>query len=440
MEIADIKKIESNIDDFSEQMYYLMKSMYPICRSITGNGVRQTHDIIRKIIPIETKEVPSNTKVLDWVIPKEWNINDAYIKNSSGKIIINFKESNLHVVNYSKPIKAKLSLNELKKHIHTLPEQPDLIPYVTMYYHEDWGFCMSHKQFLQLEEDEYEVVIDSSLEDGSLTYSEYYLKGELDDEILISTYTCHPSLCNDNLSGVVLTTFLAEILTKLKRKYSYRFLFIPETIGAITWLALNEQKLSKIKYGSVVNCVGDSGDFTYKKTRQGNSLFDTAVINVLTNSNHNFSIIDFTPTGSDERQFSSPGFNLPIGNIMRTFDHNFPEYHTSGDNFDLVKGESLAESLLVYLKTIFILENNCYFLNSIPKGEPQLGKRGLYNSVGNKQRKKNSILATQWILNFSDGSNSLLDISEKSKIDFETIKESADLLVENKLLKKGSRK
>jgi len=440
METVDIENIESDIDNFSEQMYQLMKVLYPICRSITGNGVRQTHNLLREIIPIETKEVPSHTKVLDWTIPKEWNINDAYIKDPSGVKIIDFKNLNLHVVNYSRPIKKKISLSELKPHIHTLPEQPDLIPYVTMYYKDDWGFCMPHKQFLQLKEGEYEVVIDSSLEDGSLTYSEYFLEGELDDEILISTYTCHPSLCNDNLSGIVLTTFLANILSKVKRKYSYRFLFIPETIGAITWLALNEQQLSKIKYGSVVNCVGNGGDFIYKKTRAGNTQFDSAVINVLKNSNYNYSIEDFVPTGSDERQFSSPGFNLAIGNIMRTYDLNFPEYHTSGDNFDLVKGKFLGESLLIYLKTIFILENNSYFLSCLPKGEPQLGKRGLYNLVGTKQSKQVSDLALLWILNFSDGTHSLLDISEKSNIDFETIKKLADLLIDHQLIKEDSRK
>ena len=308
--------MEINNKDWAKEgkdMYDLMIKLYPICRSITGNGVRETLKIIKKLIPIEIKEIPSGTKVFDWTVPKEWNIKDAYIKNSKGEKIVDFKNSNLHVLNYSLPINKKLRLNELKEHLFTLPEYPDWIPYLTSYYDENWGFCLSHNQYEKLEDDIYEVFIDSTLKDGFLTYGELYLEGKNKEEILLTCYICHPSLCNDNLSGIVLLTFLAKHILTLKKDTaltnSYRFLFIPETIGSIAWLCLNEKKISNIKCGLVVTCVGDSGKFTYKKSRIGNALIDKVVEKVLIDSEEAHEIIEFFPTGSDERQFCSPGFN-----------------------------------------------------------------------------------------------------------------------------------
>lgn len=418
-----------------EEIYEFMKRLYPICRSITGNGVRETLEIISEHIPVGITEVPSGTKVFDWTIPREWNIKDAYVKNSLGERIIDFKKSNLHVLNYSIPIDKKLSLGELKKHLFTLPEYPESIPYLTSYYKENWGFCITQNQLDNLSEDLYEVKIDSTLENGYLTFGELYLKGQVEEEVLFSTYLCHPSLCNDNLSGVVLLTFLAKYLMSMKHKYSYRFLFIPETIGSITWLSMNEDKIKNVKYGLVATCLGDKGDSTYKKSRMGNMEIDKIVEKVLIDSGKPFKIIDFFPLGSDERQFSSPGFNMPMGSLMRTPYTEYPEYHTSADNLDIIKPEYLADTYSKYLRIVYILENNGTYLNLNPKCEPQLGKRGLYNMVGSQKKTDNFINAILWILNFSDGTNSLLDISIKAKIDFEIIKEAADALKKVDLLK-----
>ena len=432
------KEIIDKASTIGEEMYQMMKELYPICRSITGDGVRKTHEIIRKQIQIITHEIPTGTQVFDWVIPKEWNIKDAYIRSPKGEKIVDFKKSNLHVLNYSVPINSKISLEELKPHLFTLPEHPDVIPYLTSYYKENWGFCMSHNQFLKLQDGEYEVVIDSTLKDGHLTYGEYYLKGKEDNEILITCYTCHPSLCNDNLSGVVLTTFLVKILSSLSLKNSYRFLFIPETIGAITWLSINEKKIQKIKSGLVVTCVGDPGDSTYKKSIQDDAEIDRIVINVLKNSGQNYKIIDFFPPGSDERQFSSPAFNIPVGLLMRTSFPNFPEYHTSADNMEYVQSQYLTDTFSKYIRIIYILENNKIYLNLNPKCEPQLGKRGLYTQIGGQKEgyvDEFSILA---VLNLSDGNHSLLDISERTEIEFSLIKKAADLLLTYNLLKEIS--
>lgn len=419
---------ENEINLTGENMFDLMKKLYPICRSITGNGVRQTLQIIKEIIPIDIKEVPTGTKVFDWEVPREWNIRDAYIKNSKGERIVDFKKNNLHVLNYSTPIHKKISLEELKKHLFTLPKHPDWIPYKTSYYDENWGFCITNKQYEQLEDDTYEVYIDSSLDDGHLTYGELYIKGESEEEFLLSTYLCHPSLCNDNLSGVVLLTYLAKELENKDLKYSYRFLFIPETIGAITWLALNEEKTKNIKCGLVATCVGDNGNITYKRTQNGNTIIDEVVEKVLQESGHPHQIKNFFPWGSDERQYCSVGFNLPVGSLMRTQYAHFPQYHTSADNLDFIDISSLSDSFKKYLEVIYIIENDDIYINLSPKCEPRLGERGLY---GYSQR-----TAIRWVLSFSDGNNSLLDISKRSGLRFELIKEAADLLVDSVLLEK----
>jgi aminopeptidase-like protein len=337
------------------------------------------------------------------------------------------------VLGYSTAIRKKVSLEELKAHISTLTDRPDWIPYRTSYYQENWGFCASQRQLQQLTEGEYEVVIDASLKSGFLTYGECFLPGRTDSEILISTHICHPSLANDNLSGIALATFLATSLRSLSRRYSYRFLFTPGTIGSITWLSRNEAQAAKIKHGLVLACVGDPGKITYKRSRRGDAEIDRAVIQVLKDSGEPYGVLEFTPYGYDERQFCSPGFNLPVGCFMRTPHGQFPEYHTSADNVDFVKPESLSDSLSKCLSVFEVLENNETYLNLYPKCEPQLGKRGLYGSVGGHER-KNSELAMLWILNLSDGSVSLLHIAERSGIDFQTIKGAADRLLEHGLL------
>lgn len=417
-----------------EKMLGFMKEMFPICRSITGNGVRQTMDCIKKHIPLEIHEVPTGTEVFDWTVPKEWNIKDAYVKNSKGERVIDFKKSNLHVMSYSVPVHKKMSLEELKPYLYTIPEFKDRIPYRTSYYSENWGFCLTQNEFDKLEEDEYEVCIDSSLEDGSLTYGEYYIKGEIEDEILFTTYTCHPSMCNDNLSGVVLLTFIAEALSKIKTKYSYRFLFAPETIGSITWLSLNEEKLKNIKMGLVATCTGDAGVKTYKRTRDGNTITDRIVEKVLMNCGEKCNIVDFFPWGSDERQFCSPGINLAVGSLARSI-YGFDGYHTSADNLDYMSSKGLGDSYKTYLEIIYVIENNNTYLNLNPKCEPQLGKRGIYKMVGGGREYPFDSFAMFWVLNLTDGKHSLLDIAYKSGMDFRRTKYAADVLYENNLLK-----
>jgi len=427
----NISELKNSMDpkNVGREMYQLIVELYPICRSITGNGFRQTMEILRRYIPLQIHEVPSGTKVFDWVVPKEWNIKDAFVKNSKGEKIIDFQKSNLHVLNYSTPVKKAVSLKELKEHLFTLPDHPDWIPYKTSYYRENWGFCLSHQQFLTLEDEEYEVSIDSTLDSGSLTYGELYLQGEEENEILISCHGCHPSLANDNLSGVSLATFLAKLISSGSHRYSYRFLFIPGTIGAITWLALNEKKASSIKHGLVLTGVGDSGKITYKKSRRGDSDIDRAAAHVLKHSGDPHEIVDFYPYGYDERQYCSPGFNLPVGRLSRTPYGRYPEYHTSADNLDFVHAESLGDSYSKVLEILSLLGNNRTYLNLNPKCEPQLGRRGLYSSPGTNE------LALLWVLNFSDGHNTLLDICEKSAFEFASIQDAAYKLLKNGLLK-----
>jgi aminopeptidase-like protein len=415
-------------------IYRFMSEMYPICRSITGEGSRQTLRLIGKRIPLEIHEVPSGTAVFDWVVPKEWNIKDAYIKNSTGKKVVDFQKSNLHVVSYSIPVHRRISLAELKGHLFALPDHPDWIPYRTSYYKEDWGFCVTHSQLLALKDDEYEVCIDATLEPGVLSYGECYLRGETTDEVLITTHICHPSLCNDNLSGIAVTALLAKLLSGLQLRYSYRFLFIPATIGSITWLCQNESKLPNIKHGLVLTLLGDPGRSTYKKSRSGNAAIDQAAAHVLKHSGADHSIVEFHPYGYDERQFCSPGFNLPVGCLMRSPNGGFPEYHTSADSLSFVQPEYLADSFSKCLSILYILENNRTYLNKNPKCEPQLGKRGLYQVIGGVGDGGVDTLSLLWVLNLSDGEHNLLDIAEKSSLNFVTIKNSADALCRADLL------
>lgn len=439
--VTNISDCNSTVDqnDIGLDMHRFITELYPICRSITGNGVRETLHIVKKHIPLKVYEVPTGTQVFDWTVPKEWNIRDAYVKNSKGERVIDFKRSNLHVVNYSVPVKKTMGLSELKEHLFTLPDHPDWVPYRTSYYNENWGFCLSHNRLKELRDEEYEVCIDSSLESGSLTYGEYVVPGENSDEVLISCHICHPSLANDNLSGIALALFLAQHLSTIKHRYSYRFLFIPGTIGSITWLSLNEDKTSRIKHGLVLASVGAGDKFTYKKSRRGNAEIDRTVLNVLRHLGKPYDIFDFSPYGYDERQFCSPGFDLPVGCLMRTPNGSFPEYHTSADDLDFVQPALLAESFSLGLVIVSLLENNVAYVNQNPKCEPQLGKRGLYRTIGGIEGGIDE-LALLWVLNLSDGQHSLLDIAERSGMPFEVIKKAAAKLREHGLLREPSLK
>ncbi len=418
------------------EMHEFISELYPICRSITGDGVRQTLGLIGKRIPLEIREVPSGTKVFDWTVPMEWNIRDAYIKNSRGERVVDFRKSSLHVVSYSVPVRKRVSLKELREHLFSLSERPDWIPYMHTFYKEDWGFCVSHNQLLELRDDHYEVFIDSALKEGHLTYGECLLRGESDEEVLISSHLCHPSLCNDNLSGIAVAVFLALHLMKAPRKYSYRLLFVPSTIGPITWMALNEEKLTRIKHGLVLACLGDPGETSnYKRSRRGDAEIDRAVEHVLRWSGGDYKVVDFYPYGYDERQYCSPGIDLPVGCFMRTPNGSFPEYHTSADNLDFVRPGSLADSLEKCVKVLDLLEKNEIYVNQSPKGEPQLGKRGFFQPYDAQHGTRFDQNAVLWVLNQADGEHSLLDIAERAGMSFETVSSAADALAGVGLLK-----
>ncbi len=417
-----------------QAMSALVEELYPICRSITGEGLRDTLRILAKYVPLELREVPSGTAVLDWNVPREWNIRDAWIKNGQGERVVDFRASNLHVVNYSVPVRARLSLGELRSHLHTLPDRPDWIPYRTSYYDEAWGFCLSQKQLEALADETYDVCIDSSLEPGSLTYGELVLPGATEEEILISTHVCHPSLCDDNLSGVAVSVFLARELSKIKdRRYTMRFLYAPGTIGAITWLAQNREGARRIKHGLTLTCLGDDHLFTYKRTVGGQAEIDRAAAHVLGASGSPHQLIDFFPYGYDERQYNSPGFRLAVGSLMRGRHGQFPEYHTSGDNLSFISAGRMMESFGIVRAIVDVLQGNRSYRNLAPWGEPQLGKRGLYRALGGTDI-PNLQLALLWVLNLSDGDHSLLDIAERAQMDFRAIRAAADLLLEHNLL------
>ena len=421
-------------------MYKLMKQLYPLCRSITGNGVRDTLGIIKDITPIVVHEVPSGTKVFDWIVPLEWNIKDAYVKNSKGEKVINFKNNNLHIVSYSEPLNSIINYIELKKHIFTLEKYPDWIPYRTTYYKKDWGFCMKHNDFLMLQNENYEVHIDSELKNGTLTYADLVIKGTSSKEILISTYICHPSMCNDILSGIVLTTYLAKyLLEKQDNYYTYRFVFIPETIGSIIYLSKNLDYLKQnIIGGYVVTCVGDEGEFTYLKTREENQLVDKISLYVLENNCKAFKVRDYITCGSDERQYNYPGVDLNIGSLMKTKYHEFPEYHTSADNFNLVTEKGLNESIDMYKKCISLFEINHYY-KTTTICEPQLGKYGLYNLTGGSpdiyQNKTISGHLISKVLKYCDGKHDLIDISNKLNIRSDICSTIINKLLKNNLIK-----
>jgi aminopeptidase-like protein len=422
----DISEVGKNLYDFAVELY-------PICRSITGDGIRRTLSMMGERIPLEIHEVPSGTKVFDWIVPKEWNIQDAYIIRPDGKRIAEFQKCNLHVLNYSTPIRKRMPLSELRPHLFTIPDKPEWIPYRTSYYKQDWGFCLSHNEMLALKEGEYEVCIDSSLKDGSLTYGECFISGESTDEILISSHACHPSLANDNLSGLAVATELAKFVSGRDLRYSYRFLFLPGTIGAITWLARNREAARRIRHGLVLTGLGDKGQFHYKKSRQGNAEIDRAAAHVLAHLGESSEILEFSPYGYDERQYCSPGFDLAVGCLMRSVWGSFPEYHTSADNLEFIHPQQLAGSFRVCAGIFNVLENNRTYRNLQPYCEPQLGRRNLYRSTGGESI-TDEIHARLWVLNLSDGEHSLLDIAERSGLPFQAVLDASELLVQSDLL------
>lgn len=415
-------------------MYALVEDLYPICRSITGEGVRETLARIANELPINITEVPTGTAVFDWTVPKEWNIREAWIKGPDGSKLVDFADHNLHVVNYSVPVHEHLTLEALKPRLHSLPDRPDWIPYRTSYYDETWGFCLPHRQLESLPEGTYEVYIDSDLTDGSLTYAEAVMPGQTDREVLLSAHTCHPSLANDNLSGIALLVRLGRALAEIETRYTYRLIFAPGTIGSITWLARNTGKTERIRHGLVLSCVGDAGGPTYKRSRGGDAAIDRAVARVFAEAAPAGTILDFSPYGYDERQYGSPGFNLPVGLFERSKYGDFPEYHTSGDNLEFVSPAELDRSYDLVARVIEILETDWYPVNTAPHCEPQLGRRGLYKAMGGDNERVERQMAMLWVLNLADGEHSLADIAAKSGIGHARIEEVAELLLEHELI------
>jgi len=418
-------------------MMALIEELFPICRSISGNGVRRTLKILERHIPLTINEVPSGTKAFDWIVPYEWNIRDAYIARQDGTRIVDFSTNNLHIVQYSRPVNATMSLTELLPHLYTLPDQPDWIPYRTSYYTESWGFCLTNRQMSSLTDECYRVVIDADLAPGHLTYGELLIPGQSGDTVLFSCHICHPSLANDNLSAIAVAMMLARHIQTLQPRYSYRFLFVPGTIGSLVWLARNELEVARIAHGLVLSCLGDAGGMTYKQSRRGNAAIDRIVAHILHYDSAPHRIKPFIPYGYDERQYCSPGFNLPVGCLTRTPNGEYPEYHSSADNLSLVRPESLAQSLFVLRQIVAAIEGDAVYRNRNPKGEPQLGRRGLYAAIGG-ERAKTEQMALLWVLNLADGNHSLLDISEKAGLPFRTIRRAADALIAAELLELAS--
>jgi aminopeptidase-like protein len=417
------------------EAHALAARLYPILRSITGPGVRETLRILGEYVPVALTETPSGTPVLDWVVPDEWTLRTAWIKDPAGHTVLNVADHSLHVLNYSTPVRATLPLSALRPHLFTLPDQPALIPYRTSYYKAAWGFCLSQQQLEALPDGDYEVCIDSTLAPGSLTYGEVVLPGESTDEVMLSAHVCHPSLANDNLSGLTVLTLFARALAMLPtRRFTWRMLFAPGTIGAITWLASNHDTVGRIKHGLVVTGIGDRAGFTYKQTRAGDAAIDRVVAYALKSAGAPHSITPFMPYGYDERQYNSPGFALPVGCLMRSGWGTYPEYHTSGDNLDLITPASLGGALDLLLAVAEVIEGDAVYINAKPYGEPMLGKRGLYGATGGAMDKRGFEIALLWVLNQSDGARSLLDIAERSGLPFAAIRAAADALLKTDLL------
>lgn len=407
------------------RLHGLAERLFPICRSITGDGVRRTLDLIETVIPLQRVEVPSGTPAFDWEVPPEWNIRDAYIADESGRRVVDFFAHSLHVVNYSIPVRRRMTLDELQPHLHSLPDRPDRIPYRTSYYKADWGFCLRHRDRERLAHGTYDVVIDSELKPGHLTYAECVIEGCSDELALIYTHTCHPSLANDNLTGIAAAAAIAHAMRAERPRLTWRIVFGPGTIGSLVWLSRNETLLPRLRGGLVIGLLGDNGPLTYKRSRRGDTATDRAAQFVLAGSDAR--IVDFEPYGYDERQFCSPGFDLPVGRLTRSPNGRYDEYHTSADDLSFIRPECLAESVRTLAELIAVIDCNRKLRNLSPKGEPRLGKRGLYGSVGGVSpgQFEHALL---WVLSFSDGRHDLVSIARRSGVAWPLLVEAAERL------------
>lgn len=412
--------------------------LWPICRSITGGGLRESFAILQEIIPLQLYEMKSGTEVFDWTVPDEWNIRDAYIITPDDKKIADFQKNNLHVVNYSVPVDKELSFEELKKYLHYKEDLPNAVPYVTSYYQRSWGFCLEYNIYRNLpRKGTYHVKIDSRLDSGSLTYGDLLLKGEIEDEILFSSYLCHPSMANNELSGPLTLAFLYRALEKMKnRKYSYRFIIAPETIGAICNLHQNKEALLKnVKAGYIFTCCGDDGPLTYKSTRADETRINKITNHVLKHSGEEYRIRPFDPLGSDERQYASPGFNLPVGVMMRTPYSEYPEYHTSLDNKNLMDFEKMETLITLMVNMVKAFEMNSNYENKIKYCEPFLGKRNLYEELSTERSHSDTIKMRMRLLNFLDGTRDLVDVCDRYGYYILDLQEEVTQLIEHQLIR-----
>lgn len=425
--------------DRGREMVALIEDLYPICRSLSGDGVRRTLDRLGELIPLERHEVPTGTEVLDWRVPKEWNIRDAWIKDSSGRRVVDFRESNLHVVSYSRPVPPRrIARRELDAHLHSLPDHPTWIPYRTAYYDESWGFCVSDAVRRSMQDESYEICIDSSLEEGALSYAERVIPGASPEEFLISAHVCHPSLANDNLTGVAVATWLSRAIADRDLRYTYRFVFAPGTLGAIAWLARNRARAPRIVGGLTLVCLGLDRPLTQKRTLAGDTWIDRALPVAMLDCGSSAEAVDFHPYGYDERQYNSPGFRYPVGSLSRGPHGDFPEYHSSADDLSLVRGERLEEALDVLSTTVDMLETRGAVRSRSPYGEPQLGRHGLYGGPGTQAISDETRDAMLWVLQFADGSHDLLSVAERSGLRWSAVREACDRLVAAGLIERLS--
>jgi aminopeptidase-like protein len=411
----------------------LIAEIYPLRRSITGEGVRETLRRLSRRVSLDVTEVPTGTPVFDWEVPPEWTLREAYIADAAGRRLIDVRDHALHVVGYSTPVRKRMPLSELRKHLHTLPDRPDWIPYRTSYYRAAWGFCLTHRELMQWPEGEYEVVIDSELAPGSLTYAECQVRGETDREVLVYTHTCHPALANDNACGIAVAAVLAEEASKSSPNLSYRFIFGPGTIGSITWLARNETRLDRVRAGLVIGLLGDRGALTYKRSRRGSSEMDLIAGRAVREIDPKARVLEFTPYGYDERQFCSPGIDLSVGRLTRSPHDAYPEYHTSADNLSILDVDAISESILAVATILNRVDGNRRYRNLSPKGEPRLGKRGLFRSTGgtNPNDFEHAML---WLLSMANGEHGLNDAQVASGLPLATLERAAQALVEAGLL------
>lgn len=425
----------ADIDAEIASMSDLMREAFPLCRSITGAGVRDTLAIVARSIPIAIHEVSTGSAALDWIVPREWRVREAWIKDAAGRKVVDFSDHTLHLMSYSVGVRGTFSLNELRPHLFSRPDLPDAIPYRTSYYNEAWGFCLRHRDLERMADGDYEVMIDAELVDGSLTYGELVVPGSTDREILLTTHICHPSMANDNLSGVALLTALGRLLQSARRHHTYRLLFVPGTIGSLVWLERNQDVVSRIDHGVVLSGVGDRGAPSWKRPRRPDTVVDRAFTHVLsTEGRSDATVLEYYPYGYDERQFCSPGFDLPVGRFGRSVHGEYPEYHTSDDDLDFVSEVSMRDSLTIMAEALDVLDANCVPKSLAPFGEPQLGRRGLYTSVGGAIDQRSVEMALLWVMGYADGAHSLLDIAIRSGLPFAVVADAAQRLADAKLL------